>query len=594
MAKLPRVTAKIFASNAAPNDIGQYGSALTGTKVNTSDIATIQALPAYEEGWRGAVISNRNYPTLQEMNGLQKTLSQQIAYTLETGIPEWDANTTYYAKTSFCQVDGVIYQSLTDDNKGNNPTEDTNNWVQWGNDSNKANTSLDNLTPEGEKHFLNYSQVTNCITSIPQRIKYDLTGEVLTILAGTVFPVPYGTEAPALNIGDYLLGDLNNNNFKIVDIQYEPDKDGNYKLFYWCEVQRNIIQAVSTNWASGLHIVAINLTHNTVRARLSSYSGTVQPSGNAIIWYHTDSNIINDTSELNIYCSFPIFLMTVDNTIPAITEIDQVFNGMGYLGSTFWVDKGIEGLASYGKNNDGTLISEKITTKLLLYTISNNGENNETYYALYSPNLNNFLLANRRDAYFETRAFPPISNKYTFWLDTSENYLYHSYVGGAWVYNKLKAFRCFVFTRSQGKITKLEPIRPFQAADAQDIDGQWITYTKTLFQGTPAQDYKATYDLSGYLPSDGHIYEVMVDAIIRTGAAANNCFGLYVQSSVITNGTPVCRAVTRTAANVVAAGSTIFPVGPDHTITFLAGNETNAKGYTDGTTITLNGYRKVR
>ena len=58
MPKLPRVTAKIFASNAAAKDIAQYGSALTGTKVLTDDIKTIQALPAYEEGWRGAVISD--------------------------------------------------------------------------------------------------------------------------------------------------------------------------------------------------------------------------------------------------------------------------------------------------------------------------------------------------------------------------------------------------------------------------------------------------------------------------------------------------------------------------------------------------------
>ena len=41
MSKLPRVTAKVFASNAAKTDIGQYGSALTGAKINTGDIAQI-------------------------------------------------------------------------------------------------------------------------------------------------------------------------------------------------------------------------------------------------------------------------------------------------------------------------------------------------------------------------------------------------------------------------------------------------------------------------------------------------------------------------------------------------------------------------
>lgn len=129
MSKLPRVTAKVFASNAAKTDIGQYGSALTGTKINTGDIAQIQTLPAYETGWRGAVISKRNYPTLQEMNGLQKVFSQQIAYLFQNGaFAEWDENTEYCANTSFCQINGVLYQSLTNNNIGNNPSNDETNW----------------------------------------------------------------------------------------------------------------------------------------------------------------------------------------------------------------------------------------------------------------------------------------------------------------------------------------------------------------------------------------------------------------------------------------------------------------------------------
>ena len=125
MSKLPRVTAKVFASNAAKTDIGQYGSALTGAKINTGDIAQIQTLPAYETGWRGAVISKRNYPTLQEMNGLQKVFSQQIAYLFQNGaFAEWDENTEYCANTSFCQINGVLYQSLTNNNIGNNPSND--------------------------------------------------------------------------------------------------------------------------------------------------------------------------------------------------------------------------------------------------------------------------------------------------------------------------------------------------------------------------------------------------------------------------------------------------------------------------------------
>lgn len=144
MAKLPRVTGKIFASNANANDIGQYGSALSGTKILTGDIATIQSLDAYTTGWRGAVISNKNFPTLQEMNGLQKTFSQQICYLLENGVPEWDENTTYYTN-QFCRVNNELYYSLTDNNLANNPTNDNVNWFIYG--SNKANLNLENSSP---------------------------------------------------------------------------------------------------------------------------------------------------------------------------------------------------------------------------------------------------------------------------------------------------------------------------------------------------------------------------------------------------------------------------------------------------------------
>lgn len=131
MAKLPRVTAKVFASNAEEGDIGQFGSALTGSKVQTGDISQIQALPAYETGWRAAVVSDRNYPTLQEMNGLQKTFSQQIAYNLQEGIAEYDANTTYYlgsiVKALNSENQPVLYYSTIDENLGN--ALDSENWA---------------------------------------------------------------------------------------------------------------------------------------------------------------------------------------------------------------------------------------------------------------------------------------------------------------------------------------------------------------------------------------------------------------------------------------------------------------------------------
>lgn len=101
--RLKRVTNKIFGNTASTTgssdtgpEIGQFGSAKAGTYNATADVETIQALPAYEQGWIGAVIPDQQYPTLPEMTGVNKVLSYQTGYLMQEGIPEWDSGTTYY------------------------------------------------------------------------------------------------------------------------------------------------------------------------------------------------------------------------------------------------------------------------------------------------------------------------------------------------------------------------------------------------------------------------------------------------------------------------------------------------------------------
>lgn len=162
---LPRVTQKIFAENTETN-IGQFGSAKNGSPFRTGDIQQIQALTAWGEGWDAAVISDRNYPPLEEMTGVQKVFSQQIAYILQKGMPEWDSGTTYF-QNDMCRVGSMFYYSKTDNNTGNNPDMDTTNWGRWNPaEGTYANIDLSNLSSEGQAILdskLNTSQVTNCI-----------------------------------------------------------------------------------------------------------------------------------------------------------------------------------------------------------------------------------------------------------------------------------------------------------------------------------------------------------------------------------------------------------------------------------------------
>lgn len=129
MAKLPRVHQKIFAENAVAKEIGQFGSVVAGAKKETGDIAEIQALEAWEKGWSEATVSKNRYPAMQERNGIDKVITQQLAYMFQEGIPEWNAETEYSSTGLVKSLDGnkiKLYRSLKDGNVGHLVSEP--NW----------------------------------------------------------------------------------------------------------------------------------------------------------------------------------------------------------------------------------------------------------------------------------------------------------------------------------------------------------------------------------------------------------------------------------------------------------------------------------
>lgn len=133
MANLSRITQKIFASLASNN--GQFGSAQAGTKVTTTDVAVIQNLSAWLQGWNSATISAKKLPTLEEMQGIQYVVTRQLAYLFQKGIPEWDTGTEYY-QFDIVRKTGTyeLYGSLTNANAGNAlPSKvDNSNWKYLG------------------------------------------------------------------------------------------------------------------------------------------------------------------------------------------------------------------------------------------------------------------------------------------------------------------------------------------------------------------------------------------------------------------------------------------------------------------------------
>ena len=196
----------------------------------------------------------------------------------------------------------------------------------------KANVGLDNSP-----------YTTNRILEIPQDIKLKLNNGTLTLKAGSKVYVPNGFEA-----------------------------DGTTSKFDVVITKTDITRTISDNGS-----YFISLTTDT--APVLSYglvsicfSGNTEPSSIYSLWYNTSSNIIQNPSGNRR--SFPIAIVTVSNS--SITSIDQVFNGLGYIGSTVFALPGVKVQIPNGRNADGTYnYLLKATTSVIKKSVSGSGLN---------------------------------------------------------------------------------------------------------------------------------------------------------------------------------------------------------------------------
>lgn len=133
MAKLTIVPQKIFGGTGGVGEFGAFGSDALGTPTTTKDIATIQSLAPYLQGWFAATDNANEPPRIQDLNGLFLMVTSQLGYLFQNGVPEWHASAEYYATVSYCQKGGIIYRSKTgtdgSPNLNHDPaTDDGTNW----------------------------------------------------------------------------------------------------------------------------------------------------------------------------------------------------------------------------------------------------------------------------------------------------------------------------------------------------------------------------------------------------------------------------------------------------------------------------------
>lgn len=472
MPKLTRKTQKIFCGSADNDQLAVFGSMATGTPIYTNDVEQLQGNAAYNQGWEAATLEDKA-PFMEEMNGIQYSTSYQLAYLLQQGIAEWDSNTTYYTHSFVSFNDGNIYQSLRDNNIGNNPSSSDTYWKQLN--LNAANIDLSNLSSTGEKHFLNKSQITNCLLEVPQRINLELNDGVLTLKAGSEVIVPNGFQSDGTT----------------------PKFD--YKTF----TSDITVGTVSTTAAQ--RFLGFNSTGGSWNSTVEfTYSGNTakmnaETPSSYKRFYNTETNEMysgNGTAWVKSSFSLPVCLITNDST-GTINSIDQIFNGFGYMGNVFWVDKGVKGLASNERNTDGTLKNSAWEYKSV-YVRDLSASNNETYKFGLNGNSSSGLSSDYR-------------------YDKKENVQYNG--ASKWIYTY-----AFDLTKEATGITSLVPKQTFRALDYNEAHE---TFAKPVIGQIIQATASSSYVPEGTLPCDGAEY----------GASQFN--GLYI-NYLATGKLPTC------------------------------------------------------
>ena len=281
----------------------------------------------------------------------------------------------------------------------------TNDYV-LSNDGNQLNWIQESeYTKNRIDSKLNGNVITNCITKIPQDIKIELSNGVLTLKAGSVTYFPNGAGV-------------------FTKVTVPEDKS-----------LTNIIGV------TGQLVLYTDTTGHSIGFRdiEHCYSGTSDTATRATTYYNTTTNKIiqygGDGTQTQV--TFPCCLFTVNNG--TIVSIDQVFNGLGYIGSTIFALPGVEGLIPNGFDTEGKLSNVKIINEnVLTLTPSFNGDS-----VLLLGN-NNFTAWGKPD--------------YSYHYD--KNFVYFK-DGNHYALCKIGEY----YKDSAGSITSLTPKTTFQAVD---------------------------------------------------------------------------------------------------------------------------------
>ena len=377
-----------------------------------------------------AEVENTRAEAVESVTAIANTGVASVDEKVNTGIANIEAKTNVGVELVEATQNNAINAVNTSKNEALNAINQTGV-------NNLVNKDLSNLTAEGEKHFLNKQQITNCITEVPQNIKLELSNGTLTLKAGSKVIVPNGFEA-----------------------------DGVTKKFDYVTVESDMnfpYQATVSN-----QVFPVYLANNDVAQWLvsCSYSGDTAPTVTSQynLWYDTATNKMKHTDDTGATWSdargysLPLCLATMQSG--NYVSVDSVFNGMGYIGSTVWVDKGIKFLIPRGRNNDGSLKNQEYTKQNI--TIGTVASDANGSYSIRQADSEYFDI--QRSSLFYYQKTKPTS--WGWWYNDNINNWHQMDLYP----NTMAQTVICELSVTNGTITSLTPKQPFRAVDYNDFN----------------------------------------------------------------------------------------------------------------------------
>lgn len=356
-----------------------------------------------------------------------------------------------------------------------------------------ADKNLSNLTSTGQNIANWSSNVSNCITEIPQDIKLELHNGTLTLKAGSKVYVPNGAVFDTVIIAN--------------DITFTMTWGGNSKRLFFVRPNGN-------DWV--------------LDEREVSFSGMTAPTSDEYsLWFDRFTNFVKMTSDYGSTwtsgLSFPIALVT--NTNNVTTSIDHIFNGFGYIGSTVFALPGVKGLIPDGRNADGSLKSVEFTVNNVLVETDLGSSSDDIYIVINSSGI----------LYRKTKT------KYTY--DKEENL--NRYNGADDGTTPI----CW-HSRTSGIISNFTPKQVFHAVDYNEADfvvafqrptaennytwyrkykSGWVEQGGVVDLGSDVRDLSSTVNLSVEMANN--FYSISVIGSRASSGTASMCIGARSQTT---------------------------------------------------------------